>query len=250
MSSRIVRTNDIISNSIVHDYNSMFIVDKPAMLVDGILVISDLHLGITKDIWDKGIRLPSQVSSLAKKVNDLKKFTKAKKLVLLGDVKHNIPNISWQEYREVPEFFSLLKFRDIVIVKGNHDGLIEKLVPKNVKVVKTFVHGNYAFTHGHRKIETKKKIIVIGHNQPHVRFRDKMKAIYTEPVWVKGYLTGTYKGKKIIMVPAFNELAGATLINKDQMLGPIAKCLDKKKSHCYLLDGTDLGVINDLKVDD
>jgi uncharacterized protein len=174
----------------------MFIVDTPAMLIGRVLIVSDLHLGITKDIWDKGIRLPSQVPSLAKRINDLKKSTGANKLVLLGDIKHNIPVISWQERRELPEFFSLLKFKDIIVVKGNHDGKIEQLVPKNVKVKKTFGHRNFVFTHGHIKIATKKDIIVIGHNQPHVRFRDEMGAIYTEPVWIKDLLQGFYKGKK------------------------------------------------------
>jgi metallophosphoesterase superfamily enzyme len=120
------------------------------------------------------------------------------------------------------------------------------MVPENVVVRKTYSCGKYAFTHGHRKVNTKKQIIVIGHNQPHVLFRDEMKARYTEPVWVKGPLRKPYKNKGIIIMPAFNELSGATLVNRNMLLGPIAKCLDKKRAHCYLLDGTDLGVISDL----
>ncbi len=228
----------------------MFVVNAPAMKIDDMLIIADLHLGITKDISDKGISLPSQSMGLASKINKLKKSTKTSKLILLGDIKHNIPVISWQERSEIPQFFSLLKFRKIVLLKGNHDGMIEKIVPKNVKVKDLHVHGSYAFTHGHKKIMTSKKTIVIGHNQPHIRFQDEMGARYTVPVWVRGPLGGFYNGKKIIMVPAFNDLAGATIVNRDDMLGPIAKCLDIKKAHCFLLDGTDLGNINDLRIDD
>lgn len=226
----------------------MFIADVPAMKISDMLIVSDLHIGITKDIWDKGVRIPSQVKSTAARINGLKNSTKATKLVLLGDIKHHIPNISWQEEREIPEFFSLLDFKRIIVVKGNHDGRIERLVPSHVKVRKTYSSGDFAFTHGHRNIKTSKRIIVIGHSQAHVKFRDQLGASYVEPVWVRGPLKAAYKDKKLVMVPAFNELAGASLVNKDELLGPIAKHLDKKKAHCYLLDGTDLGVISDLAI--
>ncbi|MBI4170660.1 MAG: metallophosphoesterase [Candidatus Aenigmarchaeota archaeon] len=228
----------------------MFIADKPVMKLGNMLVIADMHIGITKDIREKGILLPSQIKTMAAKLNSLKKQTRAKQLILLGDVKHHIPNISWQEEKEIPEFFSLLNFKKIILVKGNHDGRIERLVPPYVKVKKSYTYRSYAFTHGHRKIKTTKNVIVTGHNQPHVKFRDEMGATYLEPVWVKGPLKGHYKEKNLIMVPAFNELAGATIVNRDVLLGPIAKCLDKKQAHCYLLDGTDLGTINDLKIED
>ncbi len=228
----------------------MFIVDAPAMKIGHLLVIADLHLGITRDIWEKGIRMPSQVSPLAARLNALKKTTKTTKLVILGDVKHRIPVASWQEKKELPEFFSLLKFRKTIITKGNHDGKIEGLVPGNVSVRKSYVYGDYVFTHGHRKIKTAKKVIVMGHNQPHVKFRDKFGATYIEPVWVRGPLRGFYRNKRAIMVPAFNRLAGATVVNRDKLLGPIASCLDMRKTHCYLLDGTDLGVISDIMVTD
>ena len=131
--------------------------------------------------------------------------------------------------------------------------------------------------------------IIIGHNQPHIQFQDAMKAKYSEPVWVRGYIinaltknkidhkkrhskhhAGVYRertsaanpfpmrcrnhrigvlsgsGMHLIIMPAFNELCGATTVNKDALLGPIAKNLDYKKTHIFLLDGTDLGKLSDL----
>lgn len=225
---------------------AVFVAGKPAMKLGTLLVITDLHIGITRDIAEKGIRIPSQVRKMASRINGLGKITGTSVLLILGDVKHKIPAISWQEQREIPEFFSLLGFRKIIVVKGNHDGRIEQLVPENVAVAKAYTHGDFAFTHGHRRIKTSRKTIVMGHNQPHVKFRDELGASYVEPVWVKGPLKGGYNGKKLIIVPAFNELAGAALVNKDEFLGPIARCIDTGKAHCYLLDGTDLGTIKDL----
>jgi len=223
----------------------MFLKNYPAMKIRDTLVISDLHIGITKDMYERGVVLPSQVDEMAKTVNKLKRITKTCRLIILGDVKHKIPRISLQELREVPRFFSLLKYKDIIIVKGNHDGNIENIVDDipGVKVKKFATVGSYYLSHGHRKVSTKKSTIVIGHNQPHVKFIDKMRARYVEPVWVKGELRG---GKNLIIIPAFNKLCGATIVNKDKLLGPIAKNLIKSKAYVYLLDGTDIGTIKGL----
>lgn len=221
----------------------MFITNHPAMIIGDSLVIADVHLGITRVLYERGVSLPSQVKALACRVNRLKAITKAKQLVILGDLKHNIPNITWQERKEIPEFLSLLKFEKIVIIKGNHDGNIERLVPdkKIIKVRKTLVIGDYYLSHGHMKVKTKKKAIVIGHSQPHIRFRDKF-ASYIEPCWLKGK---TKESKTLIIMPAFNELCGATIVNEHELLGPVAKKL--RNARVYLLDGTDLGRLSALK---
>jgi putative SbcD/Mre11-related phosphoesterase len=221
----------------------MFVVGKPAMVIRDALVIADLHIGITRELYESGFSMPSQVKAMADRVHELKDMVKAGQLVILGDIKHKVPSTSWQELREIPEFLSLLDFKRITILKGNHDGQIEKMVEgiNNVRVRKSMVIGDYLLSHGHRNAKTKKNV-VIGHNHPHVKFRDKLGAIYTEPVWVRGKING----KELIIVPAFNELCGATIVNSDEFLGPIARRI--KDAHAYLLDGTDLGLIKDLKI--
>ncbi len=224
----------------------MFLTNHPSMVVKGHLVIADVHIGITKGIKEAGILLPSQVERLAKRINALKCTAKAKKLIILGDFKHEIPKISWQERIEIPKLLSLLKFESIIITKGNHDGNIEKIIhDKRVKIKKSFTVGDYIFTHGHRKIKTKKKTIVIGHNHPHVKFIDDIGTTYVQPCWV----IGKTRRHKVIMVPAFNELCGATIVNgKDDFLGPIAKNMDRENARVYLLDGTYLGRVRNLMI--
>lgn len=228
----------------------MFLKNHPVMKVGSCLIIADIHIGITKDIYDSGVTIPRQSRTMAEKINKLKRMTRTKKLILLGDVKHKVLGFSLREKMELERFFQALDYEEIVIVKGNHDGDIERMLPagKNIKVRKSFVLDDYFFTHGHRNIDTKKRMIVIGHNQPHIKFRDEMGAVYVEPVWVRGRLNGELRGKKLIMMPAFNELCGATIVNRDRLLGPIAKQLNRKTAHAYLLDGTDLGSLADLKL--
>ena len=221
----------------------MFIKNEPAMKVGKYLVVADIHIGLTKDLWKSGVSMPSQVKRLAERLNRLRKLTKSEGLIIVGDLKHKTVGISYQERIEVPEFLKLLKFRRIIIVKGNHDGFVEKLVhDKRISVRKSFSVGKYAFTHGHRNIKTSKEIIVIGHNHLCVKFRDDVGATYNEPVWVRGKLCG----KTIIIMPAFNELCGYFLVNKGKFNGPIAGKLKDPKM--YLLDGTDIGRVSGLKV--
>lgn len=225
----------------------MFVKNEAAMKVGKYLIVADIHIGLTKDLWESGISLPSQVKTLAGKLNMLKRLTKTACLIIVGDLKHKVTGVSPQEKREVPDFLRSLKFEKTIIIKGNHDGFIEKLTEgiKKVSVKKSFPVGNYIFTHGHRNIKTKKKIIVVGHNHLCVRFRDDVGAVYNEPVWVRGKT----KNNTIIIMPAFNELCGYYSANKGNFHGPIASQLTSN-AHVYLLDGVDLGRIKDLKVKD
>lgn len=216
------------------------------------LIVADLHLGITRELYDAGISLPSQVKWFVERLHKLKRKTRTQNLILLGDVKHKVPGISWQEQEELPDFLGKLEFKKIVIVKGNHDAEIEQMIPANLKakvtVKKGIAVGDYYLTHGHRHVKTKAKTIVIGHNQPAVLFQDDIGARYVEPAWVRGSLSGAYKDHELIIMPAFNELRGHTRVNRDRLIGPIAKSLDLKTAHAFLLDGTDLGTLKDLEI--
>lgn len=223
----------------------MFVTGYPAMKLDRYLVVTDLHIGIAKELYEAGVTIPSQTKAFADRLNRLRKITKTTNLVILGDVKHSI-GTGFLEAKEVPEFFELLKFRKIIITKGNHDGNIESLAGKKVSVKKSFAVGDYLLTHGHRNIKTDKRKIVIGHNHPHVRFTDDLGARYTVPCWIRGKADG----KALIIMPSFNELSGMMVVNDkkyERFNGPIAKRMDKNSAHAYLLDGTDIGRIGDLK---
>jgi len=240
--------------------NLRFIRGFPALGIGGYLVVADIHLGITREIYEAGVSLPSQVTSFVKRLKRLEKDTRTKRLVLLGDVKHKVPGISWQEHQELPEFLEHLDFEEIIIVKGNHDGKIEQMIPprlkKKVKVKRGLSIGEYYFTHGHRHVNLTSprgraiRTIVIGHNQPAIIFEDAMGARYIEPVWVRGNLGGRYKNHEVVIMPAFNELRGHALVNRGRFIGPIAKALNSKSARAFLLDGTDLGTLASLKLSD
>ena len=103
-----------------------FIKDLPLAFIEKrkILVVSELHLGFEYELAKSGIIIPSQAEKFARIIKRVQKKVGAKKLVVIGDVKHTVPGISSKEMSEIPKFFSY--FKNVFVVKGNHDAGIEK----------------------------------------------------------------------------------------------------------------------------
>lgn len=238
---------------------------EPALLLENkILVVADLHIGIEHEIFESGITIPSQVEKIQERIDRLLKQTKAKHLIILGDVKHQVPHISWQEYKEIPKFLEHFKIK-ISIIKGNHDGNIERLAPPEIDIYdpQGFKVNNFLLTHGQAwpflgDLDT--EYIIMGHVHPVVEFwTENFRSI--EPCWLKCKIDNErlfekYKIKtnlkQGIIMPAFNHLIGGMAFNsKDfEPLGPLLKneILKWKNAEVYLLDGTYLGNLKDLKI--
>ena len=86
--------------------NLEFIASGPALLVRNVrsvLVIADLHLGIESDLARHGLYFRSRSTERQDRVLACVDEVCPDLLVLLGDVKHMIPLLSRQEYRELPK---------------------------------------------------------------------------------------------------------------------------------------------------
>lgn len=247
-----------------------FIKNYPALFIEeiGVLVIADLHIGIEYELYESGINIPFQIKQTTEAIESLIKKTKAKKLVILGDLKHKVPGMSWQELKDIPSFLDRLSSKvEVLICKGNHDDQIEKIVPETVKVcgTKGFKIKKFGFLHGHTWPSAELMscdYLIASHMHPTVQFKDKFGYKIIEPVWIKGKIDQEkikkrYKLKKtgkleIIIVPAFNRLLGGTSVNvqrkNDELLGPLLKndFVDIDNSELYLLDGTYLGKLKNI----
>ena len=217
----------------------MFVMKEPAIKIGSNLIISDLHLGISSEY--KGIIFPVLAEILSKKISKIKKKTRTKNLIILGDIKHNI-GINQRTIKYLDIFFSNIDFKKIIITKGNHDGKIENYV--DAEVVDYILLGKTLLTHGHRKLPKEDfNKIIIGHNHPAIKIKDRMGMSYIVPVWCIGEIGA----KKLILMPAFNDMCGKTILNESstKLLGPVAKNMNLKESHIFLLDSTPLGKIGD-----
>ena len=241
-----------------------FITNEPALIVDSTLVVGDLHLGIEHELYKAGFSIPSNMNKLKDKILKLAFENSCKKLVLLGDVKHEFAGVSYQEEREIPEFLEgLSKSLEVHITPGNHDGNIEKLAPRKVHVHATsgFRMGKYFFNHGQswpNEEFLKASVLVMAHNHPAVEFRDSLGYRWVEPCWLRGKINkerveerygSKPKVREVVIIPAFNPLVGGLPVNKGEaMLGPLLtnKIIDIEECEAYLLDGTHLGKVKNL----
>ncbi len=243
-----------------------FLTNRPAVLLEKekTLVVADLHIGIEHEFRKSGISIPSQTEKMRKRIEMLSRETKAKKLVILGDVKHKVPGISWQELREIPEFLNKLdKKIPLEIVPGNHDSSLKNLVPSiKFHPARGILLGKTYLAHGHTWPSPdflRADFVLTAHRHPLFEFRDSLGYRWSEPVWIKTVLKKSIIRKKfpdaktgrlpgIVIMPAFNPFAGGISVNsknpgksEKRYTGPMIKSADMKKARLYLLDGTFLG---------
>lgn len=136
-------------------------------------------------------------------------------VILLGDVKSSIRNISKQEWNEIPEFFNILsRHANIYLVPGNHDGRIRFLIPQNINImsVKGMVLEETLLVHGHVMPSSARSSItriVMGHIHPIFSKCDSV--LDGRRIWlyikVKSEMIfpGTAGMLDIVIMPSFNK---------------------------------------------
>lgn len=241
-----------------------------------VLVIADLHLGRESELARAGINIPSRTEAVAEDVLALCKKAGVDELVLLGDIKHNVPRTSWQERREVPAFFSTLAraLRSITIVIGNHDAGLRDMLPEgasNIGITGQHIisdgSASIGLIHGNRwpgpelmACDT----IVMAHNHPTVVFVDPLGGRSFHQCWIRSHVSSgaalshygdgaVIKVSEILIMPSFIEYTQGTSFNvpRPGLLGPVLTngVADIQGSRVYLLDGTYLGKLKDIIVD-
>jgi putative SbcD/Mre11-related phosphoesterase len=236
------------------------------LLVEGkqrILVAADLHLGLEYELWLGGVSIPSQTEMILKRLLGYLAEIKPDRLLLLGDIKHNVPRTSWLEKKEIPVFLrSLSAAVNVEIIPGNHDGNLADMVPSGVRVRSSsgYVLDGVGYFHGHTWPDEKimqADLVVAGHLHPAIRLRDPLANSPTLPVWARGRFSpqavkehyGLSCEPKIIIAPAFNHLCGGLPLNEpcEDPRGPLLTMVDLDHMRLYLLDGTDLGLLPEIK---
>ncbi len=204
-----------------------------------VLVIGDLHLGYEEVMRGLGVLVPSGIyEEILKEMDFVFDYLGGKrvgKVILLGDLRHEFGKILRSEWKEVHEFIDYLRGKietngEVVVVKGNHDTMTKNIIKKKgIEIIDYYLWKEFVFLHGDRNFEEiydkKIKYWIMGHAHPAVTLQDK-NSIKKEKY--KCFLEGTWKDKKIIIVPSFF---------------PIVEGSDVKNSA-----GKDLGLAWDFKI--
>ncbi len=169
------------------------------------MVITDLHIGWEIALSEKGIHVPTQAPKLLQKLKALIKTYKPEKLLILGDVKHTVATAELSEWQDIPDFFTELKnhVKEIQIIRGNHDGNLEPLLPENIKLLPSAgtAIGEVGFFHGHRWPSITLlncKTLVMGHVHPVISLRDPAGFRITRQVWVRAHCNKTQLAKTLL----------------------------------------------------
>jgi len=229
----------------------------PALMIEGdkkSLVITDLHLGFENALSLNNVFLGKNktVTEITKEIELIIDKTKPDSLILLGDVKSGINSITKVEWETVPAFFeNITKLIDTILVPGNHDAGIEKLIPNEITLAgsKGIIIDNILLTHGHTMPSenfSQINTIVMGHIHP--VFFEKESLINGERVWVsiicdKQKIFHSKSGElELIILPSFNRYFYATQKKfYKKSISPIIEKMDVMQAKILRLDGTIIG---------
>lgn len=229
-----------------------------------VLVAADIHLGLEYELWLGGASIPSQTEHILERLKGFVSELEPDRLILVGDVKHNVPKISWQERREVPHFLKeLCRFVKVEIVPGNHDSGIANMAPAGTSIHPSsgFVLDGIGYFHGHTwpSIELlDSELLIAGHIHPALRLKDPIGHSTIMRVWARGpssreAILKQYcleKAPEMMIMPAFNDLCGGLPLNEissEDERGPVLALADIAKFRIHLMDGIDLGMVKEIK---
>lgn len=229
------------------------------------LLISDLHLGLEKEMAKKGFRLPAYSVRMVERVKRVADEYGTQKLAVLGDVKHTVGKVEDIDWGVVPWFFDTMLdlFESVEVVPGNHDGSIRTVLPSRVTLhpshgaVLGRGRGRIGVAHGHawpseEAIATRN--LVIGHSHFTYEMRDAFGSRTRESVWVTvgydvsvlmdgaGYASKLRGKGNLTVMPPFNRLVGGQPINRSRSFefGPVlsSRSVSLERADIFLTDGT------------
>ena len=231
---------------------------KPALILEGKkknLIVTDIHIGFENSMESNEIFIGKN-STINETIQDLLEIIDTENpdsVILLGDVKSSIKNISRNEWNEVPMFFEKIREKcDVVLVPGNHDANIQRLIPDDVSLISStgMVEENILLTHGHTMpSENFSHVdkIIMGHMH-HVFFQENS-VINGQRVWIsikteKEQIFPNKSGQlEITIIPSFNKYFYAT--HRKKYKKSISPIIDKIKSvstaRIVTLDGVIIG---------
>ncbi|MBA4718748.1 MAG: metallophosphoesterase [Nitrosopumilus sp.] len=231
---------------------------KPALILEGKkknLIVTDIHIGFENSLASNEIFIGknSTINETIQELSEIIDTENPDSIILLGDIKSSIKSISRNEWDEVPMFFKKIREKcDVILVPGNHDANIQKLVPDNISMISStgMIEENILLTHGHTMpSENFSHVdkIIMGHIHP-VFFQEDS-VINGQRVWlsIKTEKENFFPNKsgelEIIVIPSFNKYFYAT--HRKKYKKSISPIIDKIKTvssaRIVTLDGTIIG---------
>jgi len=236
------------------------------------LLVADYHAGIEQGLrYERGVELPNNATERRQRLLALLTETDADRLVVLGDLGHQIGEPAGVEGDELDALYEAVVVDqgvELTIAPGNHDGDLDALFGDRDGVTMlpasgdVLGDGEIGVVHGHTWPDPEvlsATTICMGHEHPQVKLEDSVGGHRVESAWLRGRVdpaamleSGTEESAELptdatdppelVVCPAFNDRSGGTWINVEEQ-GFLAPFLPAAipDAECYLLDGTRLG---------
>lgn len=176
---------------------------------------ADVHIGIEDALIAEGFSLPlNEERELLDRFKDIVRTFQPKTFVLNGDILHEFGRLRKNTKKSFDRIMLALlaSVDEVVMITGSHDKMMEAALAgiDGISSDTSYFKGGVLFTHGDsiplKAKESDVKMIVIGHDHPTLDIELKKQPcfLYGEKAW---------RGKDILILPAFNPLCAGTSIN-------------------------------------
>ena len=214
--------------------------DRCLLLDDGpTIVLGDLHLGYERALEEEGMYIPRfNTYSIREALNRIICRYEPKRIVLLGDIKHDFKRTRYEGREEVRKVIELLEnAADVIVVKGNHDNFLQNILYDTDLMAVNYVDMcGFRMEHGHT--DSGKRPVIIGHEHPSVRIAGSVSG------GVKLQCFLHLKEDGIIVIPPFSPLSSGsdlTLAGPETFMSPACKAANVGDADVYAL--SELGIL-------
>lgn len=214
-----------------------------------VLAMADLHLGYEAELRRKGVMIPAnEFRMLHKRISRILSKTKPKMVVVCGDFKHSFGTITDAEWRQAVKIMELLtRDSEVILITGNHDIMLGPIARvKGFRTENSWKEADILFMHGDKLPlgeEKGAKTIVIGHQHPAIGIsKGARKEV------VKCYLVGSWKRRKLIVLPSMFSLSEGSDVLREKIITPFIRQVANLK--VFALSGGDIlyfGKVSDVR---
>lgn len=203
------------------------------------IVLGDLHLGYEKALEEEGMYIPRiNTKSIREELNKIILKYEPKKIVLLGDIKHDFKRTRYESRDEVRKIIELLgNAADVVVIKGNHDNFLQNILYDTDIMALDYIDlAGFRMEHGHE--DSGKRPVIIGHEHPSVRLTGEMNGSLKLQCFLH------MKKEGIIVIPPFSPLSmgsDLSLCDSQSFMSPACKAADTAEADVYAI--SELGIL-------